>query len=382
MLAGLVVREFAGPGAGHRADRGCGRLRWCEQPDPQTRCRRALGGPRGRYGRPAPPTGFRGGLCSGPPRHAGSRRRPTVSSANFNGPPPGRPVLLRKCLRGIGMTGGRRRPLNASRPRSTSPGSHKVRTSSVRAERVDAGGRLAAFDRGSQSARSRWPGLCGFRCPISQDAGRPIPDSGSTFRLGVQAGPISAGRAWGATTWPPMCCCVLPRLASCSPPWPPNWVHAYPAVFQLASRAGVGPGSHEAAGRSHGRAPGPSRQRRRRRDRTEPGVNEEDLLFGEVLRRLARARGSVKATVAVEHGVIVAAWPPVFTICEFYRDLRDLHSDRRRGAGRWPRSRRRSTGPRLDSAAGSFIAGSCWRTTVSAGLSRRPPLGWRCWVAW
>ena len=200
MLAGLVVREFAGPGAGHRADRGCGRLRWCEQPDPQTRCRRALGGPRGRYGRPAPPTGFRGGLCSGPPRHAGSRRRPTVSSANFNGPPPGWPVLLRKCVRGIGMTGGRRRPLNASRPRSTSPGSHKVRTSSVRAERVDAGGRLAAFDRGSQSARSRWPGLCGFRCPISQDAGRPIPDSGSTFRLGVQAGPISAGRAWGATT--------------------------------------------------------------------------------------------------------------------------------------------------------------------------------------
>jgi hypothetical protein len=26
----------------------------------------------------------------------------------------------------------------------------------------------------------------------------------------------------------------------------------------------------------------------------------------------------VKATVAVEHGVIVAAWPPVFTNCEFY----------------------------------------------------------------
>jgi len=34
--------------------------------------------------------------------------------------------------------------------------------------------------------------------------------------------------------------------------------------------------------------------------------------------RLARARGPVKATVAVEHGVIVAAWPPVFTNCEFY----------------------------------------------------------------
>lgn len=137
---------------------------------------------------------------------------------------------------------------------------------------------------------------------------------------------------------------ILPLLASCLPPWPPNWVHAYPAAVQWVSRAGVGTAPRKPpAGRNPRASPGTVTSRRLRRDRTAPGVKRRrPSSWRRTTLRLARAHGPVKATVAVEHGVIVAAWPR----CSPPASSTAIPSDRRRGAGRWPRSGRRTTGPR------------------------------------
>ena len=95
----------------------------------------------------------------------------------------------------------------------------------------------------------------------------------------------------------------------------------FPTPQQLASWAGVSPGSNESAGRV-------------KSTKTRPGnrylkgalgvaalnqAKSKKTYFSAKYRRLASTRGPMKAIVAVEHAMIIAAWH-MLTNGEFYRD--------------------------------------------------------------
>ncbi|HEY4993917.1 MAG TPA: IS110 family transposase [Nakamurella sp.] len=95
----------------------------------------------------------------------------------------------------------------------------------------------------------------------------------------------------------------------------------FPTPGQLASWAGVSPGSNESAGRV-------------KSTKTRPGnrylkgalgvaalnqARSNKTYFSARYRRLARTRGPMKAIVAVEHAMLTAAWN-MLTNAEFYRD--------------------------------------------------------------
>jgi transposase len=95
----------------------------------------------------------------------------------------------------------------------------------------------------------------------------------------------------------------------------------FPSPEQLASWAGVSPGSNESAGRV-------------KSTKTRPGnrylkgalgvaalnqAKSKNTYFSAKYRRLASTRGPMKAIVAVEHAMLTAAWN-MLTNAEFYRD--------------------------------------------------------------
>ena len=95
----------------------------------------------------------------------------------------------------------------------------------------------------------------------------------------------------------------------------------FPTPDQLASWAGVSPGSNESAGRV-------------KSTKTRPGnrylkgalgvaalnqAKSKKTYFSARYRRLASTRGPMKAIVAVEHAMLTAAWN-MLTNAEFYRD--------------------------------------------------------------
>jgi transposase len=98
-------------------------------------------------------------------------------------------------------------------------------------------------------------------------------------------------------------------------------MHQFPTPGQLASWAGVGPGSNESAGRV-------------KSTKTRPGnrylkgalgiaalsvARSKNTYFAAKYRRLAATRGPMKALVAIEHSMITSAWT-MLTSGEFYRD--------------------------------------------------------------
>ena len=95
----------------------------------------------------------------------------------------------------------------------------------------------------------------------------------------------------------------------------------FPTPEHLASWAGVSPGSNESAGRV-------------KSTKTRPGnrylkgalgvaalnqARSKNTYFSAKYRRLASTRGPMKALVAVEHAMLIAAWH-MLTNAEFYRD--------------------------------------------------------------
>jgi len=95
----------------------------------------------------------------------------------------------------------------------------------------------------------------------------------------------------------------------------------FPTPGQLASWAGVSPGSNESAGRV-------------KSSKTRPGnrylkgalgvaalsvARSKNTYYSAKYRRLAATRGPMKALVAVEHAMLVTAWT-LLTNREFYRD--------------------------------------------------------------
>ena len=95
----------------------------------------------------------------------------------------------------------------------------------------------------------------------------------------------------------------------------------FPTAAHLASWAGTSPGSHESAGRS-------------KSTKTRPGnrylkgalgiaalaaSRSKNTYFSAKYRRIATRRGPMKAIVAVEHAMLIAAWN-MLTNGDFYRD--------------------------------------------------------------
>ena len=98
-------------------------------------------------------------------------------------------------------------------------------------------------------------------------------------------------------------------------------MNQFPTPQQLASWTGVSPGSNESAGRV-------------KSSKTRPGnrylkgavgvaalnqARTTKTYFSAKYRRLASTRGPMKALVAVEHSMIIAAWQ-MLKSGEFYRD--------------------------------------------------------------
>jgi len=95
----------------------------------------------------------------------------------------------------------------------------------------------------------------------------------------------------------------------------------FPTAGQLASWAGVSPGSNESAGRVKSTKTRPGN----RYPKGALGVaalsvaRSKNTYFAAKYRRLAATRGPMKALVAIEHAMTTAAWT-MLTTGEFYRD--------------------------------------------------------------
>ena len=178
---------------------------------------------------------------------------------------------------------------------------------------------------------------CGFPLPASRRQLRPIPDSGTTFRL--EGPPTLSALAWQHDL-PPMCAAAV-------------------AACQLFTAATTELGSRTYPSRSSSwrpgleSAPGPTTAGpvaiRGKRNRAlegavggiaRTGVNEADPSFARFRRGRpgSRTRECPRGRKRRDR----RGPAPVFTNCELYWDL----PSRRRGAARSSRSRRRTTGPR------------------------------------
>jgi transposase len=102
----------------------------------------------------------------------------------------------------------------------------------------------------------------------------------------------------------------------------------FPTPEQLASWAGVSPGANESAGRvkSTKTRPGNRYLKGALGVAALSASRSKNTYFAAKYRRLAATRGPIKALVAVEHAMIIAAWH-MLTNGEFYRDLgADYHT--------------------------------------------------------
>jgi len=99
-------------------------------------------------------------------------------------------------------------------------------------------------------------------------------------------------------------------------------MRVFPTAGDLASRAGVCPGSNESAGRvkSTRILPGNRFIKGATGIAAMAAVRSKDTFFSAKYRRIASRRGPTKALVAVEYAMVVAAWN-MLTDCAFYREL-------------------------------------------------------------
>ena len=95
----------------------------------------------------------------------------------------------------------------------------------------------------------------------------------------------------------------------------------FPTAGHLASWAGVSPGSNESAGRvkSTKTRPGNRYLKGALGIAALSAARSKSTYFAAKYRRLASTRGPMKALVAVEHAILIAAWN-MLTNSEFYRD--------------------------------------------------------------
>jgi transposase len=105
----------------------------------------------------------------------------------------------------------------------------------------------------------------------------------------------------------------------------------FPSAAQLAAWAGVAPANHESAGK---RRPAGTRQggrwlRNALIEAAKSASRTKDTYLAAKYRQVARRRGPNKATVAVAHAIIVAAWH-LLTTGETYQDLGGDYFEKRR----------------------------------------------------
>jgi transposase len=104
----------------------------------------------------------------------------------------------------------------------------------------------------------------------------------------------------------------------------------FPTAAQLAAWAGVAPANHESAGK---RRPAGTRQggrwlRNALIEAAKAAARTNDTYLAAKYRQVARRRGPNKATVAVAHAIIVAAWH-LLTTGETYQDLGGNYFEKR-----------------------------------------------------
>jgi len=105
----------------------------------------------------------------------------------------------------------------------------------------------------------------------------------------------------------------------------------FPTAPHLASWTRLAPGNHESAGkrRSVSQRPGNSWLGRALIEAARAAARTKDTYFAAQYRRIARHRGPNKATVAVAHSMVVAAWH-ILTTGEPYHDPGGDYFQRRR----------------------------------------------------
>ena len=112
----------------------------------------------------------------------------------------------------------------------------------------------------------------------------------------------------------------------------------FPTAADLASWAGVCPGSHESAGkrRKVSTTPGNQWLRRTLIEAARAAVRTKGSYFGAQYRQIARRRGPNKAAVAVAHSLIELVWHLLNT-GEVFHDLGDDYFTRRQDPDRQAR---------------------------------------------
>jgi transposase len=112
----------------------------------------------------------------------------------------------------------------------------------------------------------------------------------------------------------------------------------FPTAADLASWAGVCPGSYESAGkRRRARTTGGNRWLRRALiEAARAAVRTRGSYFGAQYRQIARRRGPNKAAVAVAHSLIELVWH-LLTTGEIYQDLGEDYFNARRDPERQAR---------------------------------------------
>ena len=112
----------------------------------------------------------------------------------------------------------------------------------------------------------------------------------------------------------------------------------FPTAADLASWAGVCPGSHESAGkrRKVSTTPGNQWLRRTLIEAARAAVRTKGSYFGAQYRQIARRRGPNKAAVAVAHSLIELVWHLLST-GEVFNDLGDEYFTRRQDPDRQAR---------------------------------------------
>jgi transposase len=112
----------------------------------------------------------------------------------------------------------------------------------------------------------------------------------------------------------------------------------FPTAADLASWAGVCPGSHESAGRRRRVSTTSGNQWLRRAliEAARAAARTKGSYFGAQYRQIARRRGPNKAAVAVAHSLIELVWHLLST-GELYQDLGDDYFNRRRDPERQAR---------------------------------------------
>jgi transposase len=97
----------------------------------------------------------------------------------------------------------------------------------------------------------------------------------------------------------------------------------FPTAGHLASWAGLSPGSNESAGRvkSTKTRPGNRYLKGALGIAALSAARSKSTYYGAKYKRIATRRGPMRAIVAVEHAIIIAAWN-MLTNGDFYRDPR------------------------------------------------------------